>query len=46
MLDTVRLLVSERAHLQQKIERMVGVVIVSSRDEYELFEAGWETRYL
>ena len=48
MLDTVRLLVSERAgHLQQKIEpRMVGVVTVSLGDKYELFEAGREARFL
>ena len=44
MLDMVRLSVSERAgRLQQKIEpRMVGVARVSSRDKYELFEAGRE----
>ena len=48
MLDTVRLLVSERAgRLQQKIEpRMVGVATVSSRNKYELFEAGQEARFL
>ena len=48
MLDTVHLLVSEElGRLQQKIEsRMVDVVTESSRDEYELFEAGWEARFL
>ena len=44
MLDTVRLLVSERAGcLEQKIKpRMVGVVTVTLCDKYELFEAGRE----
>ena len=44
----VRLLVSERAgRFQQKIElRMVGVVTVSSRDKYELFEASRDARFL
>ena len=48
MLDAVCLLVSERAgRLEQKIEpRMVGVVTVTSRDKYKLFEAGREARFL
>ena len=48
MLDAVCLLVSERAgRLEQKIEpRMVGVVTVTSRDKYKLFEAYLGARFL
>ena len=48
MLDTVCLLVSERAGLlEQKTKpRMVGVVTVTSCDKCELFEASWEACFL